>query len=135
MPRENTPDLLGSMFQPEDESDADDTKPRERAEPDQSPRQSSRASRSSRRKTRRRQAAPPTSPMDEPVQVTYYISRDTASRLHSAKGMLLMLTQLEKRDVSFSRIVESSLRYMLDDLEQYGERSELVTLLREIAEE
>lgn len=134
MTRERTPDLLESMFNPLVEEASPPVAP-----PPRTP---------SRRATPAKST--PNKPVDKPaakskaatqerspelsIRCTHYLSRDTASRLPIAQGQLLMLTALQKRDVSNSNIVEAALRLAFADLEKNGTKSQLLTLLRDLAD-
>lgn len=109
MARNDTPDLLASMF--------GDKK----------------------RKPETVKQAPPSAslptPEEVPLRCTHYLTRQTAAQMPMAQGQILQLTTLQKRDVSNSNLVEAALRMALADLEAYGENSEFVRLLRQIASE
>ena len=120
MTRQETPDLLESMFKAGPEA----KKPGKKQTPSRTP-----AKRPIPKAVVVEQIGEP------PIRCTHYLSRDTASRLTIAQGQLLMLTALQKRNVSNSNVVEAALRLAFADLEENGENSQLVTILRQMAHE
>lgn len=77
-----------------------------------------------------KEAAPAGESEEKKVKVTYYLAANVVDRLDLAQVKLRPLTGKRGHELSKSAIVEAALRLALEELEELGEDSQLVSLIK-----
>ena len=128
MARNETPDLLESMF-------SAPAKPEPKPVSKKKATQKSSSTRKTSKPKPKTKPKPEPLPPEPPIRCTHYVSRQMTSRMHSVQGLLLGQTTMKKRDLSNSSLVEAALRFAFADLDKNGVNSAFVKMLEQIAQQ